>query len=123
VETILLTDNIMDSFSNYIQEAAQQGFRYEVNAATALKVFGIVPRSFVPAGAGHDQPDLMIQKDGVQAGCELKITAASAGSLVLKYNSGKWSIGNPNETDEEKLFIMDLAKEVGIIDQINRSLG
>jgi hypothetical protein len=110
----------MDSFSNYIQEAAQQGFRYEVNAATALKVFGIVPKSFVPAGAGHDQPDLMIQKDGVQAGCELKITAASAGSLVLKYNSGKWSIGNPNETDEEKLFIMDLAKEVGIIDQINR---
>lgn len=111
----------MDSFSTYIYEAAQQGFKYETNAATALKVLGVVPRSFTPAGAGSDQPDLMIQKDGIKAGCELKITAASAGSLVMKYDSGKWSIGKENETNEEKLFIIDLAKEVGILDQINKT--
>jgi hypothetical protein len=114
----------MKSFKGYIVEVAQQGFQYEVNAAKVLKPLDIVPTNFTPAGAGSDQPDLLIKRPdkGLDrtAGCELKITAASAGSLVLKYDSGRWSIGNPNETDEEKLFIMDLAKEVGIVDQINK---
>jgi len=105
----------MDSFKGYISEmAAQQGFQYEKNAADALKPLGIVPGNFSPAGAGHDQPDLMIQKYGIKAGLELKISAASAGSLVMKYDSGTWSIGNPNEKDDEKLFIINLAKDVGI---------
>lgn len=103
---------------------AQQGFQYEKNAADALKPVGVVPSSFVPAGAGHDQPDLIIKipgsPDASAQGCELKITAASAGSLVMKYNAGKWSIGNENEKDDEKLFIANLAKEVGIIDLINK---
>lgn len=100
--------------------ASQQGFQYEVNAANALKPLGIVPDNFSPAGAGHDQPDLMIQKNGKKAGLELKISAASAGSLVMKYDSGNWSIGNPNEKDDEKLFIINLAKEVGIINLIQK---
>ena len=41
--------------------AAQQGFQYEINAAKALKPIGLVPKNFVPAGAGHDQPDLMLE--------------------------------------------------------------
>jgi hypothetical protein len=41
--------------------AAQQGFQYEINAAKVLKPMGLVPKSFVPAGAGHDQPDLMLE--------------------------------------------------------------
>lgn len=97
---------------------AQQGFQYEVNAANALKPLGIVPKTFTPAGAGSDIPDLMIQRNGKQAGCELKITAASAGSMVMKYDNGKWSIGNPNEKNDEKLFVMELAKEVGVLDAI-----
>jgi hypothetical protein len=113
----------MKSFKSFITESAQQGFVYENNAAKALKLYGIVPQSFTPAGAGSDIPDLLIKKPDSPktAGCELKITAASAGSLVLKYDLGKWTIGNPDETNEEKLFIMDLAQEVGIIDQINRT--
>jgi len=104
----------------FIREAvtAQQGFAYEKNAANVLKKFNIVPKEFTPAGAGSDIPDLMLQKNNVKAGCELKITAASAGSLVMKYNKGNWSIGTDNEKNDEKLFVINLAKEVGVLNQI-----
>lgn len=98
--------------------AAQQGFQYEINAADTLKPMGFVPKDFVPAGAGHDQPDLMLQYKNKKSGCELKITAASAGSLVLKYDSkdkkNPWKFGDIKATDDEKLFIRDLADEVGL---------
>ena len=104
--------------------AAQQGFQYEINAAKVLKPLGLVPKDFVPAGAGHDQPDLMLLYKKMKAGCELKITAASAGSLVLKYNaknkSKPWSFGNVKESDNEKQFIMDLAEEVKLFDIIKK---
>ena len=111
----------MKSFKGYITEVAQQGFQYEANAAKALKPYDIVPKNFVPAGAGSDIPDLMIKKPGAgqtPVGCELKITAASAGSLVMKWNNGTWSIGNPNETNDEKLFVIELAKQVGVLNTI-----
>ena len=72
-------------FSTFLAEAPQQGFVYEKNAADTIKKFNVVPNNFTPAGAGSDIPDLRIQKNGVKAGGELKITAASAGSLVMKY--------------------------------------
>lgn len=104
--------------------AAQQGFLYEENAAKLLKPMGFVPKSFKPAGAGSDQPDLMLQYLGQEAGCELKITAASAGSLVLKYvnggSSNPWAFGVIKETEDEKQFIADLAKEVGLFDLIKK---
>src|SRR6056300_1092707 len=109
-------------FKSYLNEnvTAQQGFQYEKNAADVLKPLGIVPKNFSPAGAGSDVPDLMIQRDGKQAGCELKISAASAGSLVMKYNDGKWSVGKEDEKNDEKIFIADLAKEVGVLDMISK---
>ncbi len=83
---------------------------------------GLVPQSFVPAGAGHNQPDLMLQYKKIKSGCELKITAASAGSLVLKYDSSDknnpWKFGDIKDEDSEKLFIRDLAEEVGLFDLI-----
>lgn len=102
--------------------AAQQGFLYEVNAANFLKPLGYVPKSFVPAGASHDQPDLMILRNGVEAGCELKITAASAGSLVLKYDfkDKKWKFGDIKSDEDEKLFIRDLANQIGLFDLIKK---
>lgn len=104
--------------------AAQQGFQYEINAAKVLKPMGLVPKDFVPAGAGHDQPDLMLIHKNVKAGCELKITAASAGSLVLKYNAknktNPWSFGAIKETEDEKQFIIDLAKEVKLFNIIKK---
>ena len=110
----------MQSLITYIGEStsgtAQQGFQYEKNAVDVLKPLGIVPKDFRPAGAGSDIPDIMLMKNGVKAGCELKITAASAGSLVMKYDAGKWSIGSPTENNDEKLFVMKLAKEVGVLD-------
>lgn len=109
----------MIGFKDYINEATQQGFQYEKNAAAALKPFNIVPKGFTPAGAGSDIPDLYIQKDGKKVGCELKISGASAGSLVMKYD-GVWSIGKPNETNDEKLFIAALAKDVGVLDIIKK---
>ncbi len=46
--------------------AAQQGFVYEQNTYDYLKPLGFVPTNFTPAGAGHDQPDLMLKykRDG-----------------------------------------------------------
>ena len=110
----------MKRFQTYLFESvtAQQGFQYEKNAADVLKPLGIVPKNFSPAGAGSDVPDLMIQRDGKKAGCELKISAASAGSLVMKYDNGKWFIGKEDETNDEKIFIAELAKEVGVLDLI-----
>ena len=104
--------------------AAQQGFQYEVNAANTLKPLGFVPKNFVPAGAGHDQPDLMLEYKKKKAGCELKITAASAGSLVMKYDSkdkkNPWKFGDIKKDDDEKIFIKELAEEVGLFDIIKK---
>ena len=104
--------------------AAQQGFQYEVNAAKLLKPLGFVPKNFVPAGAGHNQPDLMLEHKKKKAGCELKITAASAGSLVLKYDGddkkNPWKFGDIKKEDDEKQFIADLAEEVGLFDIIKK---
>lgn len=98
--------------------AAQQGFEYEKNAAKVLKPMGLVPSTFIPAGASHDQPDLMLTHNKKQAGCELKITTASAGSLVLKYNNGTWQFSDIDKQDEEKQFIKDLGHEVGLFSLI-----
>lgn len=106
---------------------AQQGFQYEENAAEVLKNMGIVPKNFVPAGASHDQPDLMLEHKGKKSGCELKISAASAGSLVLKckYNTKtkkvSWSFGNIDKDDVEKQFIKDLGEEIGIFKLIQKN--
>ena len=104
---------------------AQQGFQYEINASDLLKKYGFVPSNFKPAGAGHDQPDLMLLYKGKEAGCELKISAATAGSLVLKYNtnnkSNPWGFSDISEQDEEKVFIKNLANEIGLFDLIKKN--
>lgn len=105
--------------------AAQQGFQYEENAAKVLKKMGIVPKNFQPAGASHNQPDLMLEHKGKESGCELKITAASAGSLVMKYDAknkrNPWSFGKISEDDAEKQFIKDLGEEIRIFDLIKKN--
>jgi len=102
---------------------AQQGFVYEENVAKFLKPLGLVPRLFRPAGAGSDQPDLMLVYGDDEQGCELKITDASAGSLVLKYTPGKrqpWGFGDIKAEDKEKLFISGLADQVKLFDEIGK---
>jgi hypothetical protein len=104
--------------------AAQQGFQYEINAANVLKPLGFVPKDFRPAGAGHDQPDLMLLYKKQKSGCELKITAASAGSLVMKYDikdkKNPWKFGDIKKDDDEKIFIKELADEVKLFDLIKK---
>jgi hypothetical protein len=104
--------------------AAQQGFEYEKNAAKLLKPMGLVPKNFTPAGAGSDQPDLMLEYKRKKAGCELKISAASAGSLVLKYDikdkRNPWKFGDVSEDDTEKMFIVNLAKDLKLFDIIKK---
>jgi hypothetical protein len=68
----------------------------------------------------------MLEHKGKKAGCELKISAASAGSLVLKckYNAKTkkltWSFGDISVEDAEKQFIKDLGEEIGIFDLIKK---
>lgn len=97
---------------------AQQGFEYEKNAATVLKKYNLVPKEFNPAGARADQPDLLLEHNKVQAGCEMKIAPVSAGSLVIKYDikdkNSPWKFDTT--TDKEKLFLQNVAKQVKILD-------
>ena len=106
--------------------AAQKGFIYEENTADFLKPAGIVPQSFKPAGAGHDQPDLMIQFKGKKGrGLELKINQASFGSLVLHFyreqqlkGNNPWSWGAIKPEEKEKLFLQDLGNRLKVLDEI-----
>ena len=103
---------------------AQQGFEYEKNAADFLKKAELVDKSFVPAGAGHAQADLVVTYKGQKVNIELKITAASGGSLVLKYDEKrpkgkKWAF-NDTSNDPEKEFLAGVAEEVGALKIINK---
>ena len=108
--------------------AAQKGFIYEENTADFLKPAGIVPQNFMPAGAGHDQPDLMIQFKGQEAGLELKINQASFGSLVLHFyreqqlkGNNPWSWGSIGPDEKEKLFLQDLGTRLKVLDEIKKN--
>jgi hypothetical protein len=102
---------------------AQQGFEYEKNAAKFLKEKNLVAPNFHPAGAGHATADLEITYQKQTEGCELKITAASAGSLVLKYDDKlpkgkKWHFKDV-KGDPEKEFLVSIANKVGALKKIN----
>jgi hypothetical protein len=97
---------------------AQEGFAYERNAYSALKIFKI--STGLTAGAAHDVPDLTIQRAGKEAGVELKNSPTAAGSLVMKYHKGKWSYGDYS-IDEEKRFIHDLAESKKLLKEMNTS--
>ena len=104
---------------------AQQGFIYEQNAVKALRPLGIVPLKFKPAGAGSDKPDIMLMKNGKEAGCELKISpAASGGSLVIKWKkggpNGGWYFDKPDAVEKDKLFMKELAERVNIFKLISK---
>lgn len=103
---------------------AQKGFLYEENAAKVLKTYNLVPKDFKPAGAGHDQPDLMLQYRNKKAGCELKIKAASAGSLVLKYDPANkrnpWGFGKIGSDEDEKIFLKYIAEQCGFFDDVKK---
>lgn len=103
---------------------AQQGFQYEKNAAKLLKEYNLVPENFNPAGSGHDRPDLLLQYRGNKAGCELKITAASAGSLVLKYDESNtrepWGFGTIRPDEDEKIFLSFVAEESGFLEDVKK---
>ena len=102
--------------------ATQQGFLYENNAVKFLKKKKLVESSFVPAYAKSDVPDLVIKSNGTAVNVELKISAASGGSLVLKYDLSKkkWSFGDISPENEEKMFLANLATEVGALREINK---
>lgn len=106
-----------------IIEAAQKGFEYEKNAAKFLKPLGLVPANFNPAGAGHDTSDLLLTYNGKSSGCELKIKAASAGSLAIEYDAQKkaWKLVDFDPEDKEKQFLADMAEDIGIFSQIKKN--
>lgn len=101
--------------------AAQQGFVYEENATKFLKKFDLSDGK--TAGASHTRPDLMLTVRKQEAGCELKISPTAGGSLVIKaYANQKphWRFGEIDHDETEKIFLADLAKSSGVLDEINR---
>ena len=103
--------------------AAQKGFEYEANAFKVLKEYGISAGSG-SAGASSDRPDLEIKlskdPESKKEGCELKISPTAAGSLVMKYNEGKWSFGE-YKGDPEKELLYELGKKYKLLENMNRS--
>lgn len=97
--------------------AAQQGFQYEANVVKFLAPHGLCLNE--TAGASSDKPDLTLKKGKKTAGCELKITAASAGSLVLKHEQGKWRF-NDTSNDPEKDFLKSIANDVKLFNRIKK---
>ena len=62
----------------------------------------------------------MLQSNNCKAGCELKISAIDAGSLVMKYFGGKWDYGD-YKGEEEKEFLHEVAEGVNLLKEMNTS--
>jgi hypothetical protein len=87
-----------------------------------------------PAGAGAEIPDLQLWFPHLPGtpglgkgfyGVELKLAAASGGSLVIHYNhkKDKWIYGEVGEDEEEKQELVNLADELGVMRKLNSSAG
>lgn len=99
---------------------AQRGFIYEKNVAKFLQTQGLVLPSFKPAGSGSKRADLELMVEGKPVNVELKIEAASGGSLVLKWNrQKKWHFDDVSD-NPEKQFLADLAEASGALAQVNK---
>lgn len=98
---------------------SQQGFKYEKNVSNFLKKKGLVDPNFNPAGSTSKQADLEMLWENKKINVELKITAASGGSLVLKWNRGKWQFDDVSD-NPEKQFLADLAKSSGALTKLNK---
>lgn len=108
--------------------AKQQGNQYEKNVAKFLQGKGLVDKSFTPAGSMSDRADLEMKwmspskKKEIPINVELKIEAASGGSLVLKWNKGKWGFEDKSamKDNPEKIFLAELAEEAGALKILNK---
>ena len=107
----------------------QQGFQYELNTAAFLKTIvtpaspnGVVLSGFRPAGAGSDRPDIVINFNGADDGLEMKISAASFGSLVIHWKllslGSHWQWGD-TEGREEATFLRDVGNRVRVLQTLN----
>jgi len=97
----------------------QRGFDYEHNVAKTLKRYNLVQHNFRPAGNRSDQPDLMLNYRNEKQPYELKLKAASAGSLVLRWKDGSWGFDEDRD-DPEKIFIQSLAKDINLLTILNK---
>jgi len=105
----------------FLTERAQQGFVYEQNVARELAKHGWVKPGYKPAGASHDRPDLDLFIKGKEYGCELKISLASAGSLVLNFNGpGKGYSFGETEGNVEKEFLKTVGETAGVLQEIKK---
>jgi hypothetical protein len=97
---------------------AQEKFTYKENALAILKPLGICSTK-----AYHDKSELMVTRDGKEAGVELKLSPNDGGSLVVKYvidkdQKGKWVFGRIGK-NVKKVFLAKLAETWGVLDLMN----
>ena len=104
--------------------SAQKGFEYEKNLYIALKSCGIAGGN-PPAGAESTRPDLEIKlvndPDTKTEGAELKLAPTAGGSLVMKYNKGKWMFDPKAARDKEKAFMIQVATKANLLREMNTS--
>lgn len=100
--------------------AVQEGFLYEENVAKALKKRGWVRKSYAPAKAASDRPDLEFLFEGKTYGCELKKDLASAGSLVIHHLGNKKYEFGETEGSKEKEFLKGIGIRAGVLNAIRQ---
>ena len=105
-----------------VSVATQQGYIYEKNVKDFLQPMGLVPKNYTASMANKGKsPDITLFYDNKLVGCELKMSTASAGSLVMKFNpKDGWSF-NPldDATDKEKIVLSEIADQVGLWKTVN----
>jgi hypothetical protein len=104
--------------------AAQKGYEYEKNVANYLKKVSLVKPNFNPVGSMSNRADLELFWKKQTINVELKIEAASGGSLVLKWDASRgkgkqWGFADTSN-DPEKNFLAELATDCGALKEINR---
>ena len=102
--------------------AGEQGFLYEGRIHNKLKMGGIVPRNFQPAGSDPNAPDAKFIYNGVEHKLEVKLDLkADYGQGSFEYSNGKWILGGAKTPAADEL--RQLMRAVGIEAFANKEWG
>lgn len=105
--------------------ASHRGFQYELNTVEYLKTLNLTPSDFIPPKSNYHTPDLILLYNEQKSGCELKISNAFAGSLVLKYDIkdpiNPWKFNAITSAEPEKELLKKLADDIKLFDIIKNN--
>lgn len=116
----------MISFKEYITEAyAQRGFDYEKKIQARLARAGLAPKNLQTAGSGHGADAVVIDKDGIPYGIEVKLdknvfTGQKNCFYDIQTREAKWYTpkGSDNEGEGTSDDLINFYKEIDLLDGV-----